>query len=106
MSVGGNEGVVAVRGGHSLRLLSVAVVVFLGFATGRVLGLFEEVCYFVAESGEFLLDDFPDFFVSEFWVSVDENDAEADDVSVIGYLGSDVWVVGCESGHGFADDDE
>ena len=71
-----------------------------------VLGLFEESGDFVEEGWEFLLDDFPDFLVSDFGVSVDEDNTEADDVSVVGYLGSDVWVVSFESGHGFADDDE
>ena len=35
------------------------------------LGLFEEVGDFGEEGWEFLLDDFPDFLVSNFWVAVD-----------------------------------
>ena len=74
--------------------------------TGRVSGLFEEGGYFGEEGWEFLLDDLSYFSVSDFGVSVDQDDAEANDVSVIRYLGSEVRVVSFQSGHGFADDDE
>ena len=41
------------------------------FAKGTGSGLFEEGGDFVEEGWEFLLDDFPDFLVSDFGVSMD-----------------------------------
>ena len=71
VSVGGNDGAVAVWGGHplrSLRLLASPCALRRG---GMSLGLFEEDGGFVEEGWEVGLDDIPDCLVGYVVVFVD-----------------------------------